>query len=124
MSLPTVILPALSAAPGIVLATTSVTGDQIDLAQLVVGSLVGLVGLVVGYIAWHRREMRLAIQTHERIDRAERKKQHEEVMGALRMLVQRLVDRGVLPESSPSGSWPILTPAPVRPRRDDDTEDG
>lgn len=123
MTLPPVILPVLSAVPGAVLATASVTGDQVDLGQLVVGSLVGLVGLTVGYIAWHRREMRLAIQTHAQIDKAERRRQHDEVMGALRMLVQRLVDRGVLPESSPSGSWPILTPAPVRPRRDDDTGD-
>ncbi len=109
---------------GATLAAASLTGDQIDTIKLVAGAVLAIVSATVGAIAWHRRETRAAIKAHERVEQERDERRHEEVMGTLRMLVQRLVDRGVLPEASPSGSWPIMTPAPIRPRRDDDTGEG
>jgi hypothetical protein len=110
---------------GGVLATASITSDQIETVQLLVGAVLAVIGATVGFMVWHAKSneqaTKKAIKEHERLEFARDQLRHEEVMGTLRALIQRLVDRGVLPESTPSGSWPLLTPVPARGSRDDDT---
>ena len=108
---------------GATLAAASLDADQIDTVKLVVGAVAAVIGATIGAITWHRKETRAAIKAHEKVEMERDERRHEEIMGALRMLVQRLIDHGVLPEPSPTGPWPILKIPPVRSRRDPDTED-
>jgi hypothetical protein len=103
---------------GAVLATASVTADQLDIVKFGVGSVVFIVGLTVGFIAWQGKQTKKAIKEHERVELERDRRRHEEIMSRLTMLIQRLVDLKIIPEHTQSGSW-MLQPSP--PHREDDT---
>lgn len=83
---------------------SGVSGDSINLIGYLAGGAAG----VVAVVAWVDHRMDKRVEQHEVLEEIRAEQRHSELLGVIERLQERLVDHGVIPGPTPSGSWPVF----------------
>jgi hypothetical protein len=97
-------LSALAVAPPLALATDGgVAGSDIAFLAYLAGGVVG----VVSVVAWVDHRVDKRVKAHEVVEEAQAESRHQSLLTEIRHLQGRLVDAGVLPAATSSGTWKL-----------------